>query len=114
MNITKDQKLEISEIKDAILTGICDEINTEMDTECKVQTPSFIPDNPYSTEITRLHNKSFAPKGGVYLVIRYTDSKNRMKYQSALLVRTDIAFNNALKQAATSAMWQKLKSKYDL
>ena len=70
---------------------------------------------PYSIELTRLHNKQFAPKGGVYIVIRHTDIKNRMKYQSALLVKSDVVYSDEkAKQELAKAMWSKLKIKYAL
>ena len=69
---------------------------------------------PYSIELTRLHNKQFAPKGAVYIVIRHTDIKNRMKYQSALLVKSDVAYTEQTKMQVANALWVKLKAKFAL
>jgi len=45
---------------------------------------------PYNIEVTRIHNKVFAPKGLVYLVVRYKHPEFGTKYISSLLMKSEL------------------------
>jgi hypothetical protein len=64
---------------------------------------------PYTTEVTRVHNKRFAPEGKIFLVIKCR-IKN-MIYSSAQLV----PFGNEDHHAEIfDMMWSNLSAKYNL
>lgn len=93
----------------------CDPINTDMDLNCPPDKPIRVPltQTPYTVEVTRIHKKVFAPKGTAYIVIRYKDRKNNMKYESSVRVMTEGLNEDSVKNTSI-VLWQRLKQKYDL
>lgn len=120
MVMTKEESIEFEQAtRKAFYGTLSDENGTKLENDFHLdEHPKNVSSKqpvklPYNIEVTRIHNKVFAPKGFVYLVVRYKHPKFGTKYISALLIKSEL-INDETKLIAGEQIFKHIIEKYKL